>query len=73
MASHETTRSAWNNLLDYLPPDELAEVLGPRGQMVLEREIEKHPSVLMNEENLDALIVAVLVEVHGSDPMVLVR
>jgi len=67
------TSSAWSNLLDYLPPDEITEVLGPRGQMMLEREIEKRPSVVMNEENLDKLIVEVLVEVHGEDPMVLVR
>jgi len=68
-----TARSAWSELLDYLSPDELPEILGVRGQMMLEREIEKRPSVLMNEENLDAVIVDILVEVHGSDPMVLVR
>lgn len=72
---HDTTssRQVWSNLLDYLPPDELVDVLGPQGQMMLERAIEMCPSVLMNEENLDALIVAVLVEVHGEDPILLVQ
>jgi len=74
MSTHDATaRSAWSEILEYVSPDELPEVLGVRGQMMLEQEIEKHPSVLMNEENLDALIVEVLVEVHGTDPMAVVR
>lgn len=68
-----TTTSLWLEFLECISPDEIPEILGARGQMMLEREIEKRPSVFMNEKNLDVLIVEVLVEVHGEDPMAVVR
>jgi len=65
--------STWAELLPYMDPAELADVLGLRGERLIHGKLSRTPQALMREADMDAVVVEVLEELHGPDPMVLVR